>query len=433
MIVEEEKVDPTPLLEVGTATEMTDQFGPGSSTRGKKQIGVFRAALVLLNMLMGVGLLSIPYCFRVGVLTNVVLIVVIGTFAFLSFMLLVDAAAMASVEIEYSKLILCAFRRNLTVIPHTITFLTLFGVSALHLQYSGSIIATVLDQIDGVPKWVYNRWFLIMVPVACVDLPLMFLKSIHGLSYVSMFTGALIVIYLVHALVYFGVYVHDYGFDPERKIEIASFNSFFISAISIQAFAFTCHPVIGPTIATLSSPTRQRKYLTLALVVIAAAMCYLIGGILPYLTLFDKITDPIVFDDYLKDHPKQWFTVITTCIFGVFLTITTPLLLFSARYAFNDIFFRSGFTNLRYYLIGFGILVVNAVVAVTVKSIPVMFGFVGGVCSTLLVYVLPAIYYIRICGKENRVKLAISWLMIPVGFAVLSVCLYDSIQGLVKH
>lgn len=429
-----EGIDQTPLVEeLGTSTEMTDEFRQAAkSNRAKKQISVFRAALVLLNMIMGVGLLSIPYCFRTGIVTNIFILLIIGTFAFLSFMLLVDSAATACVEIDYSKLILCSFRKNLTYIPHSITFLTVFGVSILHLQYSGSIIATVLDQIDGVPKWLYNRWFLIMVPVACVDLPLMFLKSIHGLSYVSMFTGVLMCMYLVHAIFYFGVYTHDYGFDPDHKIQFVAINEFFIPAMSIQAFAFTCHPVIGPTIASLVNPTRQRKYLTLGLVVIASGICYLIGGLLPYLTLFDKIVSAIVFGDYLRDHPKQLFTLITTAIFGAFLTVTTPLLLFAARHSFNEMLFGREFTNVRYYFIGIGILVSAALLAVTVRSIPVMFGFIGGVCGTLLVYILPAIYYIRICGKQNLVKYVISWIMIPAGIAFLTVCLYDSIRGLLN-
>jgi amino acid permease len=152
-----------------------------------------------------------------------------------------------------------------------------------------------------------------------------------------------------------------------------------------------------------------------------ASVCYALGGLLPYLTLYDRIETPVVFLYY---NPGQWFTLITKALYGLFVVFTTPLILYSARLFLNDFIFGTEFTQARFYAIG--ILLVTACIALAgaVESLEKVFGIVGGVTCNLIVYILPALYYIRLVPEGGCVKRVVAYAMVPVGVILIGVCLY---------
>jgi hypothetical protein len=132
---------------------------------------------------------------------------------------------------------------------------------------------------------------------------------------------------MFHAAFYFIIGLHEYGFNPEKRIKVSEPNSYFIQSLSIQAFAFHCHPGVGPALARLVSPTRQRQYGTLAAVIAAGALCYLTGRNM-------RIISHVVFHDY---DTTQVFTMVVASLYALFLLLTTPLTLFAARVALHDL------------------------------------------------------------------------------------------------
>ncbi|OHS97973.1 Transmembrane amino acid transporter protein [Tritrichomonas foetus] len=407
----------------------------GYVKKKSNKISVLRAVVVFLNQNIGVGLLSIPYCFQTGVVLNSVVLMILAFLGISSFILLVDVSITTGKSIDYAKFMRLCFERNFDWFPLTIISITLFGCAILHFQYACTMIQTFFDELtneDGskkIPDWCYNRWFLICAPAFVLDLPLMFLRSIKALSYASLFTIVLICAYIVHTVYNFGVQIKsDGGFDINHEMVLFSFNQYFIPSLSIQAFAYTFNMMVAPTIEKLKAPTRKRQYLTFSIVIIFSCFTYILCGVLPYFTLFSNIQHEIVFEDFYKGRP---FTILMKVLFGVFLIMTTPLILYSCRVAFNDATFRSEFTAIRWNIMGVVILALAAIIAVTVKSITTVFGFIGGVTCTMAAYVLPSIYYLRICKKESLPKTILSWFMLPMGIVIMCVCLYDSIRSLV--
>jgi hypothetical protein len=242
-------------------------------------------------------------------------------------------------------------------------------------------------------------------------------------------TCLLIVWYLAHSGYYLIDRIVDHNFDPNHKIEYLTINEFFIGALGIEAFAYQCHATVGPSLARLVNPTRHRKYAVLGALVISGAVCYLTAGLLSYLTLVDGVTNPVIFVCYPK---HQLFTMITKGVYGVFLVVTAPLLLYTGRLcavrAFSDVVPPQW----KMDLYGVLLLLASALTAAGVKSISVMFDFIGGVTDSLIMYVFPAVFYIRICKGESRWKMCVAWVLIPLGFAVIVISLYHTISSLVK-
>jgi sodium-coupled neutral amino acid transporter 4 len=244
-----------------------------------------------------------------------------------------------------------------------------------------------------------------------------------------MFTCGLIALYIIHSAVYLVVYSVRDGFDPESQILYGRFNHYFLSSLSIQAFAYACHPLIGPTLEKLKQPTKARQRKTMTILTICASSCYALGGLLPYLTLFDKITTPVVFVYYDKGQP---FTILTKGLYGLFVVFTTPLILLSARLSLNDVVFKTEFTTARYWIMGIVLVSLCIVLAVTVESLEKVFGLVGGLTCNIIVYILPSIYYIRICRRESLFKTIVAWSMVPIGLVLIGICSYAEIHTIMS-
>jgi hypothetical protein len=65
-----------------------------------------------------------------------------------------------------------AFDSRYAWIPNLFIFVTFAGVAALHLQFLCALLTAILEEVEikgRVPKWLDNRWSLIMVPAAVID------------------------------------------------------------------------------------------------------------------------------------------------------------------------------------------------------------------------------------------------------------------------
>jgi amino acid permease len=393
----------------------------------------FRIWAVLMNIIIGLGFLSIPFCFNTGIGTNTAVLLFIAICTFLSFVLLVDASIKAGTTMDYTKLMRKSFPM-LEWLPVLLIFLTLFGQAALHFQFWYKILSQMVIGIEGLVeqephRWYLNRWFLIGLPSIVFCMPLTFLRSVKGYSQVSLFTCVLIVIYLVHAVTEFA----KTGIHHDRKFPVFTANKYFIPSLSTQAFAFHCHPGAGPAIAKLVNPTRNRQYMTLAAVVGAGAFCYYVGGLLPYLTLGSiakPIKSQVIFDSYPQGSV---FTYITEALYALFLLITTHLLLYAGRVALHDLISKQRPSYMFWLILGLVVLFAATVLAVLVQSISTMFDFIGGVTIAGIIYILPPMFYLKMCRGDSVIKMIIAIVLIPIGAATICVCLCHAVFGLIHH
>ena len=134
----------------------------------------------------------------------------------------------------------------------------------------------------------------------------MFLKSIKALSYASLFTLFLTLLYLIHS-----VYIFTNNAAPQvNEVSKSSFgkvnhsfegltlfssNKYFIPSLSIQAFAFTFNMMVAPTIEKLKDPTIKNQYTTFGCVIGISRFTYIVCGILPFWALIPKTISKISF------------------------------------------------------------------------------------------------------------------------------------------
>ena len=417
---EDEIINPTPLIEdIGTVdTNTYDQ-----SEKHDERIDILRAVLVLTNTITGIGLLSTSYCYRTGVVLNTLISFLLATFAAISFYFLIVVSEKTKID-DYSKLIGPALGKKYEWIPHCVLTIILFGVGILYMQYGCSLLTKCLEEFKGIPEWVYNRWFLIFIPIVIIDIPLSMLKTIHKLSYISFASMTLVFVYIFHNIFYFSKNVYKNGFDPQNQMKLFSFTNLVITSIAIQGTSYNCHPNIFPTLEKLQNNTIKRKMITMIIVAICAFLIYTSSGIFGYLTLFDNILDPVAISYY---PDGQTFTLITEALYTLLLALSVPLIFWSCRLSFHELFFKSSFTTLRWNIIGISIVILSGIIAVTVKAINTVFSIIGGLFSPLIVYLLPSLYYLRISKDRTLLTTILAYFLIVFGFFTIIISLYNTI------
>ncbi|OHT01226.1 Transmembrane amino acid transporter protein [Tritrichomonas foetus] len=388
-----------------------------------------RAIAVLTNCIVGLGLISVPYCFNCGIIITPILIISIGILTLFSLTILIDCAMKSSV-FDYAKLILVAFpKKTLDWLPNMLIIIALSCASILYLHRATSLIIACFEELNNVPDFSSNRWFIVFV----VEYPLLFgltlFRTMNSLSFLSIISIFLILIYIFHSIYYFSKYTLIEGFNPDKKMVYFSTDiSIIIKSLSILGSTFVCHPTLFPTIVKLKKPTMRRLKGTMFFVILVSILLFLIGGIFPYLTLFDDIQDTVVLRYYYKHHI---LTIITKITYSIMLIITVPIRLFACRLSIEKMMINEESNHMIWDLIGIALITLISIIVSFMKTLTVVDSIAGGIVGPTCVFILPSIYYLMICKDGSRTKHLLCWASLLVGAIFIVSSLYYSIAQLI--
>ncbi|OCT88955.1 sodium-coupled neutral amino acid transporter 4 [Xenopus laevis] len=179
------------------------------------------------------------------------------------------------------------------------------------------------------------------------------------------------------------------------------FNSQTAYAIPILAFAFVCHPEVLPIYSELKR--RSRKVMqNIANVSIAGMLImYLFAALFGYLTFIGEVNDELL-HTYIKVYRFDTLLLCVRLAVLVAVTLTVPIVLFPIRSSVITMLFPGKpFSLLRHFLIALVILAFNNTLVIFVPTIKDIFGFIGASAATMLIFILPAAFYLRIVKKES--------------------------------
>uniref|UniRef100_A0A8C2CPD0 Solute carrier family 38 member 4 n=1 Tax=Cyprinus carpio TaxID=7962 RepID=A0A8C2CPD0_CYPCA len=153
------------------------------------------------------------------------------------------------------------------------------------------------------------------------------------------------------------------------------FNSQTAYTIPILAFAFVCHPEVLPIYSELKDRSRKKMQKVSNLSILAMLVMYLFSALFGYLTFYGTVKGLVVFF-YMMMCVNLCFqirsSVITLCFAG------------------------KEFSWIRHILIAAAILAFNNLLVIFVPTIRDIFGFIGSSAATMLIFILPAAFYLRL-------------------------------------
>ncbi|XP_068132696.1 sodium-coupled neutral amino acid transporter 4 [Hyperolius riggenbachi] len=188
--------------------------------------------------------------------------------------------------------------------------------------------------------------------------------------------------------------------DDKCKPKYFVFNSQTAYAVPILAFAFVAHPEVLPIYSELKSRSRRKMQNVSNISITAMLVMYLFAALFGYLTFYGEVQDELL-HTYTKVYKFDTLLLCVRVAVLVAVTLTVPIVLFPIRSSITALLFPGRpFNLLRHFLIAFVLLAFNNTLVIFVPTIKDIFGFIGASSATMLIFILPAAFYLRLVKKE---------------------------------
>ncbi|KAM8930519.1 sodium-coupled neutral amino acid transporter 3 [Pelodytes ibericus] len=402
---------------------------------GKTSFGM--SIFNLSNAIMGSGILGLAYAMaNTGVLLFIFLLTAVALLSSYSIHLLLKSSGIVGIR-AYEQLGQKAFGTPGKMAAAIAITLQNIGAMSSYLYIVKSelplVIQTFLNLNEKTSDWYMNGNYLVIMVSACVILPLALMKQLGYLGYTSGFSLSCMVFFLCSViykkfqipcplpwdsmnrtmsenitLLTMGIAYHNGHSDiAEPVIEACAPKMFTLNSqtaytIPIMAFAFVCHPEVLPIYTELRDPSKK-KMQQVSNISIAVMYCmYFLAALFGYLTFHDHVESELL-HTYSYVDP---FDILILCVRVAVLTavtLTVPIVLFPVRRAIQHMFFpNKEFNWIRHTLIAVVLLTLINLLVIFAPSILGIFGIIGATSAPCLIFIFPAVFYIRIMPKDRE-------------------------------
>ncbi|XP_048346279.1 sodium-coupled neutral amino acid transporter 3-like [Sphaerodactylus townsendi] len=276
-----------------------------------------------------------------------------------------------------------------------------------------------------------GNYLVIMVSVSII-LPLALMKQLGYLGYASGFSLSCMVFFLIsviykkfhipcplpdqfinnatslnYTLVSTSNYENDRAVTHTTEEDICSSRLFTLNSqtaytIPIMAFAFVCHPEVLPIYTELKDPSKKKMQCISNISISVMYVMYFLAALFGYLTFHSQVESELL-HTYSRVDP---FDVLILCVRVAVLTavtLTVPIVLFPVRRAIQQMLFQDkDFSWIRHIVIAAVLLTSINLLVIFAPSILGIFGLIGATSAPCLIFIFPAIFYIRIMPKEKE-------------------------------
>ncbi|XP_039616804.1 sodium-coupled neutral amino acid transporter 4 [Polypterus senegalus] len=430
--------------------EYEEEYHPGTTSFG---MSVFN----LSNAIMGSGILGLSYAMaNTGIVMFVILLLGVAILSLYSVHLLLLTAKEGG-SLIYEKLGEKAFGWPGKLAAFGSITMQNIGAMSSYLfivKYElPEVIRAFLGFEENSGEWYLNGNYLVILVSIGIILPLSLLKNLGYLGYTSGFSLTCMVFFL-GVMIYkksqipcplpdldhftsnhtFNVSTHAYAemlqnktstsdinimmeysvsqgiFHKEDIHEMVNeahdnemcrpkyfvFNSQTAYTIPILAFAFVCHPEVLPIYSELKDRSRKKMQNVSNISIMAMLIMYFLAALFGYLTFYDNV-EPELLHTFTKVYKFDTLLLMVRLAVLTAVTLTVPIVLFPIRSSITTLLFNGReFSWLRHMLIAAALLAFNNLLVIFVPTIRDIFGFIGASAATLLIFILPASFYLRL-------------------------------------
>ncbi|KAJ0012487.1 hypothetical protein NQD34_016821 [Periophthalmus magnuspinnatus] len=431
--------------------EYHEEYHPGHASFG---MSVFN----LSNAIMGSGILGLSYAMaNTGIILFTVLLIAVAILSLYSVHLLLMTSKEGG-SLIYEKLGERAFGWPGKMAAFGSIIMQNIGAMSSYLFIVKYELPEViraflgLEEISG--EWYMNGNYLVVFVSIGIILPLAMLKNLGYLGYTSGFSLTCMVFflgvviykktqvpcplpYLYHSSANFSSNIsdmHSYNstglmdfsradvspvhstpdahhttgiqFEPHPDAEEMCtpkyfiFNSQTAYTVPILAFAFVCHPEVLPIYSELKDRSRKKMQNVSNLSILAMLIMYMLSALFGYLTFYENVEAELL-HTFTKVYKFDTMLLLVRLAVLTAVTLTVPIVLFPIRSSITTLLFSGReFSWIRHMLIAAGILAFNNLLVIFVPTIRDIFGFIGASAATMLIFILPSAFYLRLVKSK---------------------------------
>uniref|UniRef100_A0A671TBQ6 Sodium-coupled neutral amino acid transporter 4-like n=1 Tax=Sinocyclocheilus anshuiensis TaxID=1608454 RepID=A0A671TBQ6_9TELE len=377
----------------------------------------------LSNAIMGSGILGLSFAMaNTGIILFVILLLGVAILSLYSVHLLLVTAKEGG-SLIYEKLGERAFGWPGKMAAFGSITLQNIGAMSSYLfivKYElPEVIRAFLGLEENSGEWYLNGNYAVVLVSIGIILPLSLLKNLGYLGYTSGFSLSCMVFFL-GVLIYKKTilpcplpffYQHEsnmsvngsealslYSLQNASALDMCTpkyfmFNSQTAYTVPILAFAFVCHPEVLPIYSELRDRSRRKMQTVSNLSILAMLVMYLLSALFGYLTFYDHVEAELL-HTFTKVYKFDTMLLLVRLAVLTAVTLTVPIVLFPV--IITLCFAGKEFSWIRHFLIAAAILAFNNLLVIFVPTIRDIFGFIGSSAATMLIFILPAAFYLRL-------------------------------------
>ncbi|KAM6946769.1 sodium-coupled neutral amino acid transporter 3-like [Lycodopsis pacificus] len=405
---------------------MEDKKAPQfTDFEGKTSFGM--SVFNLGNAIMGSGILGLAYAMaNTGVVLFLVLLTVVAVLSAYSIHLLLKLSGIVGIR-AYEQLGYRAFGTPGKMAAGIAITLQNIGAMSSYLYIVKSEFPLVIQAFLMVDKpegeWYMNGNYLVIIVSIAVILPLALMKQLGYLGYTSGFSLSCMVFFLI-SVIYkkfntpcpfvdftfnstatgLNISAMDPGGAPDPACipKMANLNSQTAYTIPILAFAFVCHPEVLPIYTELRNPTKKKMQHVANISIAVMYVMYFLAALFGYLTFYGEV-EPELLHTYSRIDPYDTLILCVRVAVLTAVTLTVPIVLFPVRRAIQQMAFPNKTFNWpRHTAIALVLLTFINLLVIFAPNILGIFGVIGATSAPCLIFIFPAIFYLRIVPKEEE-------------------------------
>ncbi|CEL98206.1 unnamed protein product [Vitrella brassicaformis CCMP3155] len=423
----------SPLLRPNSAPGMESSPILGPSKRGSSSVA---ATAVLLNTILGVAVLGLPWAFNAnGLVLGLVFVFASGCLsAFALHLLNCVAVKLGGEDVTFYAVSIRTFPQLRHMLDGVIA-LKCFGVATSYLIVIGHVLPPLIGGTHGLNERSVRALCIIGAVVLGVG-PASFPKRIRSLRHTA-WVALSFMLYLTLLLV-LGEQIHTahemeggggswWAHHQARGVNWwPRQGSLFslIKTLPVFIFAFTCHQNLFTVASELRADTLEAKRGRMDVCIVSAVAIsmtiYYLSAVDGYL-LFGSAVDSDILNNLKDASDASWWLWATW--------IVPPLQEVSALQSLWTLFFRGLVVDrvrekriLR--MLTASILLLSTIIAVTLTDLGVVFELVGTIGSNTICYIVPALLYIKLFQDDGlTIKRVAAMGLLGLGLLILPTCL----------
>uniref|UniRef100_A0A8C5BZP4 Solute carrier family 38 member 3a n=1 Tax=Gadus morhua TaxID=8049 RepID=A0A8C5BZP4_GADMO len=387
---------------------------------GKTSFGM--SVFNLGNAIMGSGILGLAYAMaNTGVVLFLILLTVVAVLSSYSIHLLLKLSGIVGIR-AYEQLGYRAFGTPGKMAAGIAITLQNIGGEEQKRKHTLSVpyplTPPLVLNLDS-KEWYMNGNYLVIIVSILVILPLALMKQLGYLGYTSGFSLCCMVFFLI-AVIYKKFNIpcpfvdftlnatliavgNDTG--PENPAcipKLVNLNSQTAYTIPILAFAFVCHPEVLPIYTELRNPTKKRMQHVSNISIAVMYTMYFLAALFGYLTFYGEVEAELL-HTYSRIDPYDTLILCVRVAVLVAVTLTVPIVLFPVRRAIQQMLFPNKTFNWpRHVAIAVVLLSLINLLVIFAPNILGIFGIIGATSAPCLIFIFPAVFYLRIVPNEEE-------------------------------
>uniref|UniRef100_A0A672N0C3 Solute carrier family 38 member 3 n=1 Tax=Sinocyclocheilus grahami TaxID=75366 RepID=A0A672N0C3_SINGR len=379
---------------------------------GKTSFGM--SVFNLGNAIMGSGILGLAYAMaNTGILLFLFLLTAVAGLSCYSIHLLLKSSGVVGIR-SYEQLGFRAFGITGKMAAGIAITLQNIGAMSSYLYIVKSEFPLVLqaflktDISSG--EWYLNGNYLVVLVSLFVILPLALMKQLGYLGYTSGFSLSCMVFFL--SVIYkkfqipcpFEEFSHIFVFIITYFTECIKKGTVPQTAytIPILAFAFVCHPEVLPIYTELRNPTQRKMQHISNISILIMYTMYFLAALFGYLTFYTNVEAELL-HTYSRIDPYDTLILCVRLAVLTAVTLTVPIVLFPVRRAIQEMMFpNKTFNWIRHVAIAVILLTFINMLVIFAPNILGIFGIIGATSAPCLIFIFPAVFYIRIVPKDKE-------------------------------